>query len=66
MSIDPARKFMTTCIISLIISGLIYFLSPNRNVQMATLLVIEGVGGLTIISVIIFIILRVKRKDENY
>jgi phosphatidylglycerophosphate synthase len=67
MNSYPAKTFLMLCIISLILFGLIYFVDPNRNAQMATLILVKFTGGLTIIAVIIFIVARAKRRrNEEY
>jgi len=66
MNIQSAARFLITCIISLIVFGLIYFLDPNRNAQMATLILLKIAGALTIIAIIIFIVVRIRRRKEDY
>ena len=64
MEVHPAKRFFITCLISLVIFGLIYFFYPNRNVQMATLILVAIAGSLTIVALIIFIVRMKQRKDD--
>ena len=64
MSIQSATRFLMTGIISLSVLALIYFLDPKRNVQLATLILLKIAGGLCIIAIITFIIVRIKRRND--
>ena len=66
MSIQSATRFLVVCIISLIVLSLIYFLDPNRNVQMATLILLKIAGGLTVIALILFIVKRARQRKEEF
>ena len=66
MSIHFVRQLLITCIISLAVFGLIYFLSPNRNVQLGTLIIIKCVGAVGIIAEILFVILISRKKEKEF
>lgn len=64
MSIQSAGKFLLVSLISLAVFSLIYFFYPNRNMQLAVLNLLYLALLLTIISVITYIIVRIKRRHD--
>jgi len=64
MSIQSARKFLLVSLISLTVFSLIYFFYPNRNMQLAVLNLLYLALGLTIISLITYIIVWIKRRHD--